>query len=161
MSPPRERVALAFSGGKDSSLALHALRTGDRFEVCGADHDAHRGVRPDQHARGAALAVTRAGRFHRPSTRRSSTSAIAARAGRRGRVKPPPSPPDAASGSRTDGLCGACRHARVVTSRRTRFTLCERSFTDARYPRYPRLPVLTCSGFVDASGRESAIAPGR
>ena len=33
MSPPRERVALAFSGGKDSSLALHALRIGDRFEV--------------------------------------------------------------------------------------------------------------------------------
>ena len=33
MSPPRERVALAFSGGKDSSLALRALRTGDRFKV--------------------------------------------------------------------------------------------------------------------------------
>jgi len=33
MSPPREPVALAFSGGKDSSLSLHALRAEDRFEV--------------------------------------------------------------------------------------------------------------------------------
>ena len=29
----RERIALCFSGGKDSSLSLHALRSGDRFEV--------------------------------------------------------------------------------------------------------------------------------
>jgi len=29
----RERVLLCWSGGKDSALALHALRTGDEFEV--------------------------------------------------------------------------------------------------------------------------------
>ena len=52
------------------------------------------------------------------------------------------------------GLCETCRHARVVTSRLTRFTLCERSFTDRRYPRYPRLPVRECDGFVGAPGRE-------
>ena len=33
MSQPREPVVLAFSGGKDSSLSLHALRNDDRFEV--------------------------------------------------------------------------------------------------------------------------------
>jgi len=33
MSEAREPVALAFSGGKDSSLSLHTLRAGDRFEV--------------------------------------------------------------------------------------------------------------------------------
>ncbi|HSR23128.1 MAG TPA: hypothetical protein VLW53_06230 [Candidatus Eisenbacteria bacterium] len=44
------------------------------------------------------------------------------------------------------GLCGSCRHARVVQGTNSRFWLCERSRTDARYPRYPRLPVLRCTG---------------
>ena len=26
--------------------------------------------------------------------------------------------------------------------------MCERSFTDASYPKYPRLPVLQCAGYV-------------
>ncbi len=33
MSRPREPVALAFSGGKDSSLALYELLRSERFEV--------------------------------------------------------------------------------------------------------------------------------
>ena len=33
MSQPREPIALCFSGGKDSSLSLHTLRTEDRFEI--------------------------------------------------------------------------------------------------------------------------------
>jgi len=46
------------------------------------------------------------------------------------------------------GLCGACRHSRVVETRRgTTFRLCERSTTDPRYPRYPTLPVVRCAGF--------------
>jgi hypothetical protein len=46
------------------------------------------------------------------------------------------------------GLCGACRHRRTVeTARGSRFLLCERSRTDSRFPRYPRLPVLACDGF--------------
>jgi hypothetical protein len=57
--------------------------------------------------------------------------------------KPTPVPP---------GLCGSCRHRQIVeTSRGSRFVLCELSRTDRRYPRYPRLPVLECDGFVDAS----------
>jgi hypothetical protein len=46
------------------------------------------------------------------------------------------------------GLCGACRHSRVIrTTRGTVFRLCERSTTDVRYPRYPVLPVISCPGF--------------
>jgi len=46
------------------------------------------------------------------------------------------------------GLCGACLHVRRTgNARRSIFWLCERSLTDAGYPRYPRLPVLECPGF--------------
>lgn len=65
------------------------------------------------------------------------------------------------------GLCGACRHARTVTSDRgSVFRLCRRSRTDERYPRYPRLPVRVCPGFErtsenqDDGGRAPAPAPG-
>jgi hypothetical protein len=46
------------------------------------------------------------------------------------------------------GLCGACRHSRVVRSGRgSTFRLCELSRTDPAFPRYPPLPVVVCSGF--------------
>lgn len=46
------------------------------------------------------------------------------------------------------GLCADCRHHKVTGNRRgSRFYLCERSREDARYPRYPRLPVLSCPGY--------------
>ena len=46
------------------------------------------------------------------------------------------------------GLCDSCRHQRVVkTTRGSRFSMCERSKTDASFPKYPRLPVLECRGF--------------
>lgn len=46
------------------------------------------------------------------------------------------------------GLCAGCRHHRVTGNRRgSRFFLCERSSTDARFRRYPPLPVLECAGF--------------
>ncbi|HEY7523199.1 MAG TPA: hypothetical protein VH720_06025 [Candidatus Limnocylindrales bacterium] len=55
----------------------------------------------------------------------------------------PPVPPAPAA-----GLCGVCSHARGVTSDRGgSFILCERSRTDRRFARYPRLPMLTCWGF--------------
>lgn len=51
------------------------------------------------------------------------------------------------------GLCGACRHSRIVTTARgTRFRLCRRSETDPRYPRYPALPVVQCPGFEPDDG---------
>jgi hypothetical protein len=45
------------------------------------------------------------------------------------------------------GLCDSCRHQQVVRNTRgSSFSLCKRSREDARYPRYPRLPVLRCPG---------------
>ena len=45
------------------------------------------------------------------------------------------------------GLCGSCRHARVIeTARGSTFYLCRRSETDSRFPKYPPLPVWTCIG---------------
>lgn len=46
------------------------------------------------------------------------------------------------------GLCGNCRNARVIHSRRgSRFYMCLLSRTDPRFRKYPVLPVLQCSGF--------------
>lgn len=46
------------------------------------------------------------------------------------------------------GLCGGCTHARQITSERgSVFILCELSFVDKGFPKYPRLPVAVCSGY--------------
>jgi len=46
------------------------------------------------------------------------------------------------------GLCATCAHRREVPNRRgSLFYLCERSRSDPAYPRYPRLPVLSCPGY--------------
>ena len=52
------------------------------------------------------------------------------------------------------GLCGACVHARIVESRRSRFWLCGLSRVDPTFPRYPALPVIRCAGFE--TGRSKA-----
>jgi hypothetical protein len=45
------------------------------------------------------------------------------------------------------GLCFSCRHSRTVrTDRGSVFYQCQLSATDARYPKYPRLPVFRCPG---------------
>jgi hypothetical protein len=54
------------------------------------------------------------------------------------------------------GLCRACAHATVVTTDRgSTFYLCERSKTDPRFPRYPRLPVVACIGYDEKECTES------
>jgi len=46
------------------------------------------------------------------------------------------------------GLCRDCVHARRVQSNRgSLFLLCELSKSDPRFAKYPRLPVLECSGY--------------
>ncbi|MBI3112145.1 MAG: hypothetical protein HYZ01_11275 [Ignavibacteriales bacterium] len=46
------------------------------------------------------------------------------------------------------GLCEHCRHAaRITTAKGSTFILCNRSKTDDRFAKYPRLPVLACPGF--------------
>ena len=48
----------------------------------------------------------------------------------------------------TAGLCTSCVHAKVITSSRgSVFYLCQLSFTDPRFAKYPALPVLACSGY--------------
>jgi hypothetical protein len=47
------------------------------------------------------------------------------------------------------GLCADCTHARRVESNRgSLFLLCALSKSDARFVKYPRLPVLSCSGYL-------------
>jgi hypothetical protein len=47
------------------------------------------------------------------------------------------------------GLCQDCAHARPIASAKgSEFVLCELSFSDSRFAKYPRLPVLTCSGYA-------------
>ncbi len=51
------------------------------------------------------------------------------------------------------GLCDHCRHQRLVPNTRgSVFSLCERSKTDPDFPRYPRLPVTSCTGFQQRDG---------
>lgn len=49
------------------------------------------------------------------------------------------------------GLCERCAYRTLVLSRRgNRFHLCGKSNDDPSFPKYPRLPVLQCAGFVSA-----------
>jgi hypothetical protein len=46
------------------------------------------------------------------------------------------------------GLCGSCRHSRIVISARgSRFVLCALPPPRPDWPKYPRLPVLRCEGY--------------
>ena len=61
--------------------------------------------------------------------------------------------------SRAVGLCEKCAFVRLVENERASiFYLCERSFEDPRYRKYPPLPVLTCPGFeVAATEHEGEV----
>jgi hypothetical protein len=46
------------------------------------------------------------------------------------------------------GLCSDCLNARRIESPHgSVFLLCYLSVSDARFPKYPRLPVLSCDGY--------------
>jgi hypothetical protein len=46
------------------------------------------------------------------------------------------------------GLCDSCEHQQLVANTRgSTFSLCRLSREDARYPRYPRIPVTECGGY--------------
>lgn len=46
------------------------------------------------------------------------------------------------------GQCATCQQARrVVSAKGSTFWLCERSRTDERFAKYPRLPVVACPGY--------------
>lgn len=47
------------------------------------------------------------------------------------------------------GLCGSCLHSRVISSGRgSTFWRCHLHDTDQTFPKYPRLPVLECTGYA-------------
>ena len=50
------------------------------------------------------------------------------------------------------GLCARCCWLRVVSGRGASFVLCRLSEKDARFPRYPALPVVRCDGFAEGDG---------
>jgi len=54
------------------------------------------------------------------------------------------------------GLCSTCRCARRVEGKESIFYLCERSFTDSSFLKYPRLPVLQCSGYFAREARHAS-----
>ena len=50
------------------------------------------------------------------------------------------------------GLCTVCRHCRTVaTTRGSVFYRCVRADTEPRFARYPRLPVVSCTGYEAAA----------
>ena len=50
------------------------------------------------------------------------------------------------------GLCCDCVHARVIRSDRgSEFYQCRLAATNARYPKYPRLPVIRCDGYLNGT----------
>jgi hypothetical protein len=45
------------------------------------------------------------------------------------------------------GLCATCEHLRLLASRRSVFVRCGLAAVDARFPKYPPLPVTACAGY--------------
>jgi hypothetical protein len=55
------------------------------------------------------------------------------------------------------GLCADCRYAQKIKSDRGAvFYRCERSRTDPTFPKYPRLPVVQCSGYEKTSSADNS-----
>jgi hypothetical protein len=54
------------------------------------------------------------------------------------------------------GLCRSCIHRKwIENDRGSRFIFCELSKTKARFPKYPALPVLRCTGYLKESDKTS------
>jgi hypothetical protein len=51
------------------------------------------------------------------------------------------------------GLCASCVRAVVITNDRgSRFVQCALAKSDARYPKYPAVPVRVCAGYLTLPG---------
>ena len=60
--------------------------------------------------------------------------------------------PEPRQAAAADGLCATCVHAQEIRSDRgSRFVFCGWSRIDPSFPRYPRLPVLSCAGYRKVS----------
>ena len=137
----RDLVVLAMAGA-----ALHRV---DRAAGEVRDEDGHHHRHRREHPRDAPSPVGRAA-GSRAVGRRCSLVAGTIIAGAVGPRSPVRSGawPAAVPSVPGAGLCNTCVHQRVVsTTRGSRFSLCERSRSDPRYARYPRLPVQECPGY--------------
>jgi len=48
-----------------------------------------------------------------------------------------------------EGLCATCTHARRIKSDKgSIFIQCGLAFKDPDFPKYPRLPVISCAGYT-------------
>lgn len=55
--------------------------------------------------------------------------------------------------TRKEGLCDHCLHSKhVVSSRGSTFVMCLMHGRDARFAKYPNLPVLQCAGHEEPAG---------
>jgi hypothetical protein len=55
------------------------------------------------------------------------------------------------------GLCGTCLHSRkIVSDRGSVFSLCQLSFGDPQFPKYPPLPVIECPGYMAGNSAKEA-----
>ncbi len=53
------------------------------------------------------------------------------------------------------GLCDQCKHVQIVDSTKgSRFFLCMYTKIDARYTKYPRLPVMACRAYEEKNEEE-------
>ena len=63
---------------------------------------------------------------------------------------------DATSERNKLGLCTDCHYTKsIVSGKGSQFSLCLRSETDSHYSKYPRLPMLQCSGYE----RQQSLSP--
>jgi hypothetical protein len=58
------------------------------------------------------------------------------------------------------GLCSRCRHARRIESDRgSVFIMCQFSTVDPNFPKYPRLPVISCVAYSPANEISPTATP--
>jgi hypothetical protein len=58
------------------------------------------------------------------------------------------------------GLCATCTHARrIESSRGSLFFLCQLSASDARFAKYPPLPVVSCTGHSPTTAPAGSNSP--
>src|SRR5258706_10560119 len=58
------------------------------------------------------------------------------------------------------GLCSRCRHARRIESDRgSVFIMCQYSGVDPSFPKYPRLPVISCAAYSPANESSPTATP--
>ena len=53
-------------------------------------------------------------------------------------------------------LCETCENVRYICTARSEFLLCELSFTNAAYSKYPPQPVLRCDGYRSRNDADEA-----